>query len=268
MRQFKLPSKATYFSADSVSNLDMFRKIIGFINALTLSIGVDVITENVFPIDIKFLRPCLLGIVYLAVVLFELFMFFGDLFRVCFVFVSLSVLIQSGFKVYVFLFKRNKVIDLISRVESFITNCNTDRANKIMEKWLLISAHIGLALVVIYGTGSFLLLIYPVIYYLFSGELILHFGFEIPFIDWHTSFGYSLNFLFCGGLLSVFFISAVAATYLYTIFILMTFAQFELIKMQLVILDALIITNENGKNTNDIKSCIKSIADMHNELIE
>lgn len=268
MVQFKLPSKATYFASDSLSPLDMFKKILESLSKLAELLGANIFSEDFTPCNPLFIFSLASLFSYIGMALYELHMFAGDLFRVCFLFVSLSVAIQSCCKIYVFVVQRDRILDLIKRIEKFIANFNTEKANQIMEKWLMISAHIGVALVVTLVGSMVLLFIYPLIFYSFTREKILHFGFELPFIDWHTNIGYTLNFFYSGFVLYLFVVGAFLTTFFSTMLIVMSFGQFELIEMLLHEMDAFIKVNDKGQYDDEIKKHIALITDIHNELVE
>lgn len=167
---------------------------------------------------------------------------------------------------YTFVFHRKKNIDIVERLEKFLSNFNTKEANETFEKWLMITSHIGLFSTIMFGFCTILIFIYPIIFYFIIGEKILHFGFELPWVDWKTLPGYALNFAYCGTLSFLYIIGQIAAVVLSIIYVVVAFGQFELLKVLLDDLNKLAVANKKGKNDEKIQKLIITITQMHNEL--
>jgi hypothetical protein len=113
-----------------------------------------------------------------------------------------------------------------------------------------------------------LILIYPIIFYLITGERILHFGIEIPFLDWKNSwFAYGFNFGYQCMTLSLFICASIFSMVLVIIFLSNGLAQFDILKMLLDQLNQLAISDRKGENESKILSVIKLITEMHVQLI-
>lgn len=266
--KFKFLTKSTYFSSDSISTVEILKKIKWFANVSAYYIGCDVMGADFTIFTLRFFL-CI-GNLFASYFLnfYNIYLFRDDLARVFFCMVTLAVSFQGVIKLYTFVFHRNKILSLFNRLEKFLTNCNSKRTNKIFEKWLMIMSHIGFFTTVLFLIGSFCLLIYPIAVYFIIGERILHFGFELPLIDWRTTTGYTLNFIYCGTLIYMFMFAQIAVWILNTTFIVVAFGQFEVLKVLLEDLNELAVTNDNGKHNEGIKKMIKTITQMHNELSE
>lgn len=127
----------------------------------------------------------------------------------------------------------------------------------------MITAHIGVVLVLTLVGSMVLLFFYHIIFYFFVEERILHFGFELPFIDWHTNFGYTLNFIYSESILFLFVVAAFASIFCSTLFIIKSFGQFELNKMLLDELDAFILANDNWWSRKRRQMDCKSLIFYH-----
>ena len=115
---------------------------------------------------------------------------------------------------------------------------------------------------------AILVFINPAVYYMIIGEKVLHFGFILPFIDEHSSIGYSLNF--CYHTLQIFIVfNATTATNLYYILLINSaFGQHDALKILLQELDLLSKQNDDRCNDQLIKQYIKEISSIHMELIK
>lgn len=264
----KIPTKSTYFKDESLSNLEMFRRIVAYVNLLAGRCGC-----NIFSIDFTFNSLCF----YVAfgnviscfiITFYDFILFREDLVRICFLMLTLGVGVQGLSKLYTFAYYRSNILDLVARTEKFLTNYNTRSANEIFEKWLLIICHVGLAITMLIGLCSFLIVIYPLIFYAFMNERILHFGLELPWIDWTSILGYMANFIYASSLVYLYVFGFISSCFLSISLLVSSFAQFELVKVLIEELNEIIISNVDGSRNDEIKSYIKCITDMHNELIE
>lgn len=159
-------------------------------------------------------------------------------------------------------------LDLISRIEKFVTNFDTAKNNAIFEKWIITCCHISGLIIIGICAGCLLVLIYLLIYYAIVGEKILHYGFELPFVDWYKWLGYSLNLLYVTILVYTYSLAIIASVIVISFYLIMSFGRFELLKFLLEQLDELIVGNKNGENDDKIKDSIRKIAQMHHELDE
>jgi hypothetical protein len=267
--KLKIPTKSTYFSSNSLSTVDMLRKIIQYLNFVGSYLGCDIFSPDYSPITIRFVLCMVHMNGYFFVIFYNFYMFGDDLARVCFCMVSFAAVIQGGIKFYTFIFHRKNILNLFDRLEKFLTNFNNKRTNEIFEKWLMITSHIVLFATVLFLFTTVLIFVYPIIVYLIIGEPILHFGFELPWIDWKTSLsGYTLNFIYGGMSLCCFLIGLITTVSLIVSFIVIPFGQFELLKVLLEDLNEVAVNNETGELNFAFKSLIATITEMHCELSE
>lgn len=268
MVQFKIPTKETYFNSDCVSTVEILKKHLGRINAMGWLIGCDILTESFSVNSIRFYVAFGNMIYFLLLNFYSLYLYQKDLVSFFFLLVTLAGGIQGAIRFHTFIFYRANIRDLASRSEKFLNNFKTLKTDEIFEYWLIMSSHVGLFFFVLFSLCSLLIFCYPIVYYLIVGETILHFGFELPLIDWKTTSGYVLNFLYCGIAISEFVVGSVTTCCLNICFVFNAFGQLDVLKMLLEELDEMIIKNEKDKNRLEIKKYIKMITDMHNELLE
>jgi hypothetical protein len=268
MVKLEIPTKSTYFASDKFSPLEMFKNIMNQTNFILSLVGIDVFTLNYTTFKWQFILCFGNCFVFVLLSFYNIFIFRTDLVRVCFILVTLGISLQGLSKVRTYVFLRYKIIDLKDRIERFITNFNTKETNQMFESWLMISCHSAVSLSALFFVSAILILIYPIIYYLIFGEKILHFGFELPWIDWQTSWlGYAANFLYVISLVHLTVFGMIATCFVNILFVLMTLGQFELLKMMLNDLDELIRSKKNGSKNDALKKQIKLIVEMHNELL-
>jgi hypothetical protein len=107
---------------------------------------------------------------------------------------------QKGFqgiaKIYTFVISRKKIMKVNSIIRDYHEQIDHPEIQKKLENMLILSAFFKYFLVFAYVGFACLVFIYPFVIYLLFGERILHFGFEIPGIDWQASLlGYGINFM-------------------------------------------------------------------------
>jgi hypothetical protein len=228
---------------------------------------------HIFSPDFVFFHPAFIVmmidlVTYLSVSFDNIYEFRKDFERQIFCVVTLGMGFQAIMKIYTFVVRREDVLKLLKLAEDFHESSNDPKVAKIFEKWMMVMAHIGGFLALLYSAVALLIFIYPAIFYLIVGTKILHFGFILPGIDWTTPTGYIINFIFqtyqIYGVVSSFF-----ATCIYMIFfIINVFGQFELIEVEVEKLGELAVRNKKNVNDEKIKNSMKQITNEHVKLVE
>ena len=268
MVKFKVPTKSTYFSSSSCSSLDMFKRIIGRVNFLAKLVGCDIYNPRFTVKNFIFFMTLQILLGFIALNFYSVYIYRKDLVRFCFCLLTLTAGFQGLIKLYTFLYYRSMIVGFVERFEKFLSNFDTDNCNAIFEKWFMIFCHVASCLFASFAFCVFMVYIYPIIYYIIVGEKILHFGYELPWVDWRTTHGYILNFIYVGTHLFVFIFATVACLLITIINLIMSLAHFDVLKYLLDELEELMIKNKKGENSKDIKKYIRLIAQMHLELIE
>lgn len=265
--EFKIPTKEQYFGATPLTVLEMVKKLSENINRLGKLIGCDALSPNFTICNIPFFLMISTFLGFVALNVYGLHIYRSDLDKLLFSLVTFFSVLQGVPLLYYFIYKREKNLELVARVEKFIINSNTE-CEAIFEKWIVICCHVCSVAVVGISSGTLLVYIYPLIYYVFVGEKVLHYGFELPMVDWHTWPGYSLNFIYVATLLYVYSSAIIASVTAICYYLILAFGQFEILKHLLEELDKLAIDNEDGEKNEEIKSAIREIAQRHQELDE
>lgn len=232
-------------------------------------LGADIFSQGYSINNFKFWFEMSHFIFFIFLNLYDLYLFRNEAARVFFILVSLYAAGQETIKLLPYIFYLVHILDHVAQAEKYITSFNTKASNDIFEKWLMIICHSFGFTIIVFAFVAILISTYPVIFYFFFGEKVLHFGFELPFIDCRaSSIAYFINFAWCCYLVILYCTAAVSAVFLSTFSIVLSFEQFKLMDSFLQDLDELI--QSNGKNQHDeaISLLIKKIVDMHNELLE
>lgn len=247
----------------------MFKRIVKFDNWVGGLLGMDIFSENYSVNNFTFWTEIANLIILIVLNFYDLYLFRKNPARILFILVTLFASGQAIIKLYTFIVFLNNIRDHVARAEKYITNFNTKTSNEIFEKWLMIICHSFLLTIILFFSVNLIVSIYPIIFYFIFGEKVLHFGFELPIIDWRTSsIAYLINFAWCCYAVTQFCIAGVSAVFLSTFPIILSFGQFELIVSFLQDLDELIRTNINGEKNQEIKKQVHQIVEMHNELLE
>lgn len=266
--KLKLPGKEEYFGSKSLSVLESFNQIVLKANNIGKLVGCEIYSEDFSPYNLTFFSVMVLGFGFMVLNGFSLYQYRKDLERFFFCIATFGSALQIIPVVYTFICRQPDNYNLIVRIRKFLTNFNTERSNAAFEKWLIICCHISVTLLIVIVFCIFLVIIYPIVYYFIFGENILHFGFGLPLIDWTTPFGYSINFVFIVFVVSAFLCGTTAKLIFTTIYITMSFGQFDLLEVLLEDLNELILKNQNGENVREIKNSIRVVTQMHDELLE
>ena len=264
-----LPSKKFYFNKDNVTIVEMFNHSVLNSTKLLGLIGSGFLAD-----DWKMLNPMFIAInvdliAYLTVSFQNIYAFHNDFVSLIFCTVTLGMGFQSIAKLQTFIYKRNNSLKLISYVENYIKDFAARGKSSKFDYWLMMYTHLSYAGTALFSLCGLLIFSYPMIYYLFFGEIILHFGFIIPGTDWKTVPGYILNFLFHTFQIYAVCVAFTAAMVVSIFFMLNALAQYGTLQDLLDDLDELTRVNcKNGEKLLDIKACIGDITNLHVKLLE
>ena len=269
MRSFKVPTKLTYFGTESVSNIEMFQKLIEIVNLVLSLVGFGFFTPGwtLYNLTASFM----FGNFFLVLFVhgYSLNLYHNDLERVFFLLMTLTGSVQGSAKLYTYVFKLEIILDQMKKLENFLKNFENVKMCKIFEVYLLIVCHAMIAATVIFLAFGLATTFYPILGYFIIGERILIFGFEFPFLDWKTSIlAYAFNLVWNYLLTVIFIIGTLSSIFLSLFPILMTLGQFKVLETLLKELEEFIKLNKNGKNDKKIKDQLKIVAEKHNEILE
>ncbi|KAL7029972.1 hypothetical protein ACKWTF_006454 [Chironomus riparius] len=267
--KFKIPTKSSYFSSDVITHWQMVDEIFEFIMKWGRLIGVGIFDQN-FEITNRIITILMSLMTFNCIVNFcDIYLFRKDMVRCVFCLLTLSTCIQGFAKFYTFLWLRDNVLNLRKQSEKFHEHFSSLKSSKIFEEKLMIVAHVSAGLTILYICTFILIAVYPIIYYFIMNERILHFGLELPFIDWKESWiGYGINFIHQIVSISTFFCASNLSLCVIICFMTSGICQFDVLDILIDELNDSAIGNEEGKKSDEINAKIKFLVQTHVNLIE
>ncbi|CAO1305632.1 unnamed protein product [Diamesa serratosioi] len=259
-------TKESYFK-NNESSVKMFQQTIKKVNFCGSLIGCNIHTPNYTIHCVLFYILMLDLFTYLSINFYNVYLFRNDFVLSTFCLVTLGMGFQGAIKLYVFIFHRFDMLKICSRIEKIHKSATNEKIKNVLEQNVIYTCIAGSILIPLYSMSGVLMFIYPIIYYMVFGEKILHFGFLLPFIDWQSHLGYSLNFMHHTLQICIVMSAWLFTNWQYVIFITNAFGQYDSLKILLHELNDLSTANVNGCNDREIKKYINDIAKMHIELI-
>lgn len=127
---------------------------------------------------------------YMCINFYDVYLFWGDLVKVCFCLVTFTFGLQGIIRIHVILTKQIKIEDAKSCYAKY--EVEEPRIAQLYGDRLLL--HLKYQLVFYYGC-ALVTLLYPALVYLVSREKVLPFGFVIPGLSSVEQPGYALNYI-------------------------------------------------------------------------
>ena len=269
MTKFRIPNKSTYFSSDLITHLQMVDEIMEFALKWGRLIGAGLLDQDYKTANKTIIFVVLLLILTCTINIYDIYLFREDVIRCVFCLLTFSAGIQSFAKCYTFLWMRNNILNLRKQSEKFHEHFSSLKSSKIFEEKFMIAAHVIAGLSVLYITAFILIAIYPIIFYFIMNERILHFGIELPLIDWKNSWiGYGINFGYQILIVSIFFCGSIVSLCIIICFMTSGIGQFDVLDILLDELNELAIKNDKGEKNDEIRKKIKFLIQTHTNLME
>lgn len=268
-KYLKVPSKSTYFSSNVITHSQMFDELMARLMDCAKIVGSDILNPNYQIVNLAFIISFIMIIFMIFISIYDAYLFRKDLVRCAFCLLNLSATFQAVTKIYTFLVLRENHVELNKISQKIHGDSKTLKSSEIFEKWMMIAAHMGGFMTVMYLIVGSLISIYPIIFYVVFNERILHFGVEIPGLNWKESwFAYALNFVHQVTSFLLFIFASIPSIFMIICFLTTAFAQYEWLNFLLSDLNDLASDNEQGQNNCAIKEKIKVIIKLHMELNE
>ena len=263
MIKIKIPTKSTYFSSDAITHQQMTDKIFEYAMQWGRLIGVNIFDKDFVKANKK------MTFLTFIINVYDIYLFRSNLFRCAFCILSLSAEFQGFGMISTFILSYKNILNLRKQSEKFHEHFSSLKTSKIFEENFMVVAH-ATAVLTFLGIGTFISMsVYPIIYFLIFDERILHFGPELPFIDWKYSWiGYGLNFLHQSSLLFVFVTFSFISLCIIISLMASGICQFDVLEFLLEELNDLIIQNEDGSKNDEIRNKIKFLVKTHQNLIQ
>jgi 7tm Odorant receptor len=103
--------------------------------------------------------------------------------------------LQGVAKLQAFWLNRNQILDFDDQILKFHKSASSEKSRKNYEKYSAYSK-LTLKIMVFLYFGAGLSILNPILVKLVTGELVLPYGFKLPWLDEFSFFGYSINFLY------------------------------------------------------------------------
>ncbi|XP_070502404.1 putative odorant receptor 83c [Chironomus tepperi] len=267
--KFRIPTKSSYFSSDIITHMQMADEIVDYANKWGRKIGAGIF-DNDFKITNRIIMSVMSLMTFTCIInLYDIFLFRNDMVRCVFCLLTFSADVQGFIKFYTFLWLRENILDLKKQSEKFHEHFASVKSSNKFEDQFMIAAHVSAGLTILYVCTFILIVIYPIIFYLIMNKRILHFGIELPLIDWEYSWiGYGINFIHQVMLTFAFFCASLCSLYIIICFMTSAIGQFDVLEILLDELNDLAIGNEDGKKDDEISTKIKFLIQTHANLIE
>jgi len=269
MIKIKIPTKSTYFSSDAITHQQMTDKIFEYAMQWGRLIGVNIFDKDFVKANKKITLLEIALILTFIINVYDIFLFRSELVRCAFCILSLSAELQGFGMMSTFILSYKNILNLRKQSEKFHEHFSSLKTSKIFEENFMVVAH-ATAVLTFLGIGTFISMsVYPIIYFLIFDERILHFGVELPFIDWKFSWiGYGLNFVHQAGLLFVFVTFSFISLCIIISLMASGICQFDVLEILLEELNDLIITNEDGSKNDEIRHRIRFLVATHTNLVQ
>lgn len=266
---FKFPTKSSYFSSDVITHSQMVNEIFEYTMIPARFIGAGIYDKNFQVLNKKLIFLLTLLTITMSINVYDIYYFRNDIVRCIFCLMTFSAGVQGYIKFYTFVILRKDLIELRNAAEKFHENFESPKSSKIFENKFMIATHVSATLTLLYVCTFILLSIYPILFYFITNERILHFGIELPFIDWKYSYvGYTINFvhqLYCA--LS-FFCGSIPTLCIIICFMTSAIGQFDVLEILLDEINELSLVNEDRQNDNRIKMKIIFLIQTHTNLVD
>lgn len=159
---------------------------------------------NIFSVDFKVTNPKLMTLLayflgYFFVIAYSFKIYAGHMEKVVFCGVMFGFLIKGFTQVASFIGQRERFLKIVKDIESLHDSFKTSddhEISKIFNKFFRFMEILSKLLDIIYLLTGVLSLMYPLMVNFVTGDLILPYGFELPFIDPFSVVGYTCNFFY------------------------------------------------------------------------
>jgi hypothetical protein len=255
------------FNLTEVStSIEIHHAVVEFAIKICRLIGCNMLSVDFSYTNIVLLLLVLDFVTYIPINLYDVYLFRENFVRCMFCVVTFPCGIQGGIKLYVFIVHRQKILNLMSIAENFHQISTRTRGNSAtFRKWMLVAVHVFFFILILFIGIFILIVIYPIIVFIFSGNIILHYGFVLPFIDPEIVYGYALNF--SHHVLQTFIVitGTMASVMLTMYYVIVILAKYDTLGADIDDLDIMIKSSTSEDKTNEK---LADIIDQHNALIE
>lgn len=194
------------------SSLDVYNSVIQKRNHIAKFVGVSVFSTDYTPLNVAFVFLMVDLCSYIPINIYSVILFKDDFVKMIFCLVTLGLYLLrinkaltyficiTGFgfqgfaKIYLLLVNRKDVFKINDTIRDFHNlDFNANIKSSILTPYATVSVLIIKLIDMAYLICAIVICLYPLFVYLGTNELILHFGFILPWVDENAIHGYVLN---------------------------------------------------------------------------
>ncbi|KAG5684233.1 hypothetical protein PVAND_013471 [Polypedilum vanderplanki] len=265
----KIPTKSTYFPPDIVTPSQMFEHLMVIVTNILCKVGAPIFNENFTPINKKLILNLFILFLTTCLEIYNISRFIQkELVRAIISIIGFTGCFQGLGKMYTFVNRRNQVIFLKDLSVKFFKKPHTQNAFSIYEKRLMQATHFIFFLSILFVFCFILFGLYPIIFKIFLNIDTVFLELEIPFIDWKNSLiGYVANLFYGYYIVICFILASIGSTFLIICFLATAITHYDILKDLLKELNEITIQNNDENKNEKIKKLLKSITDIHVDLL-
>jgi 7tm Odorant receptor len=172
---------------------------------------------------------------------------------------------QGVSKLQTFVFNRLRVLQVHQEIISFHQSTKNEKSMRIYEryaKYCLIACKMVNVLYLFVAVGTML---NPIVIKMLTGQVVLPYGFKLPFLDEYSLFGYLINFVHHGMQSFVVACGFIYTDGLYAVFIIHIYCVFDVLVVMMEEFDEL--AEKEDAEPQAIEKQLDSIIKLHQKLV-
>lgn len=223
--------------------------------------------------DYKVLNRNLVGITLTNIIIFITSSFYsfkiyaGDMEKTVFCLVSFGFVIKATVKIKAFILNREKFKEIVHKIKGFHTIAASHDYQEIFMKYSRVCDIVMKFIDILFGFVATSTLLNPILIKILTNELVLPFGFELPFSDPTTTSGYAINYIFTLQIAYWAYLGFSAAESYNAVSIIPVFGAFDLLFKMIV--DLKKFNNEkDDEEMKERKNLLHEIIKTHQDLLD
>lgn len=171
--------------------------LIDKINKRASIIGMNIFNADFTIFTFNFIFFCIIDMSFFMFVCAYCFVLYsGSLEKTIFCAVTVGFLVKAAVKIVTFVIKRPKINQLMKEVEKFHEIGPSHEFEEIFFRNARYLRYATIFIDILFSAVGILTILNPLPVKILTGELVLPYGFELPFIDPFSWVGYTLNYLY------------------------------------------------------------------------
>ena len=231
----KLKLETDRLCSENAKPDNLYKKSLATFNKIFGIAGCNIFSEDYLKLNFTLLFGTLDIITYIPINIYTMVILWGSLVDVAFCLVTLGCGFQGVAKMYTYLAHRATFLELNSYNEKFFDHKRwPQKIREIQIKCNVLLKFLSNLFFIVYGSVLLLIFINPFVVSLITGERELMFGFQLPFVDPKSDFGYPLNMVHHTIQLILTVIGFLGADGLYLTFMISGFGHLDVLGALLV----------------------------------